>query len=297
MGSGPPRIGPGSPEVEVHRDFVVGVDTGRHDDVDLGNLLRDRRDPRDVATQPDHGEVDERVDPVLLELAQLATARACSAASSHSSSVFSISGLSTKMCSCIRVRPRPLPSTGPRTVLTWAIASPRLLPLERAPAIVAGRDDCRRGRWAECHSRTTAGPASVSIRAWWDRGVPNRGRPTHVRPRPAQHTRREGAEPTSRVRALTRAAIIAASGATVAIGVVVAHDHPGAGATRPTARRTDRSRRRPRLRRRAAAARSGAPPIGELRQHRHHREHRQLVHGADGELPRSPTVTSGGTSS
>ena len=56
------------------------------------------------------------------------TARACCAASSHSSAVFSISGLNTKMCSCISVRPRRLPSTGPCTVLTWTIASPSQLP-------------------------------------------------------------------------------------------------------------------------------------------------------------------------
>jgi len=35
----------------------------------------------------------------------------------------------------------------------------------------------------------------------------------------------------ARVRALTRAAIIAASGATVFVGVVVARDHPGAAAS------------------------------------------------------------------
>ena len=40
---------------------------------------------------------------------------------------------------------------------------------------------------------------------------------------------------TSRLRALTRWAIAGAAGATVAIGVVVAHDRPGAGATRRTA--------------------------------------------------------------
>ena len=37
---------------------------------------------------------------------------------------------------------------------------------------------------------------------------------------------------TSRLRALTRAAILAAGGATVLVGVVVAHDHPGAGSSR-----------------------------------------------------------------
>ena len=36
----------------------------------------------------------------------------------------------------------------------------------------------------------------------------------------------------ARVRHLTRAAIFAAAGATVAIGVVVAHEHPGASAVR-----------------------------------------------------------------
>ena len=68
---GPAENGPRTLEVEVHRDFVVGVDTGGHDDVDLRHLFGDGRHPRDVATQSDHGEVDQRVDPVVLELAQL----------------------------------------------------------------------------------------------------------------------------------------------------------------------------------------------------------------------------------
>ena len=40
-----------TPEVEVHRDLVVGVDARGHDDVDLGHLRRDRRDARDGATR------------------------------------------------------------------------------------------------------------------------------------------------------------------------------------------------------------------------------------------------------
>jgi hypothetical protein len=38
----------------------------------------------------------------------------------------------------------------------------------------------------------------------------------------------------SRLRMLTRGAIIAATGATVALGVVVAHDRPGSGAVKAT---------------------------------------------------------------
>ena len=39
----------------------------------------------------------------------------------------------------------------------------------------------------------------------------------------------------SRLRMLTRGAIVAATGATVALGVVVAHDRPGSGAVKATA--------------------------------------------------------------
>jgi hypothetical protein len=45
----------------------------------------------------------------------------------------------------------------------------------------------------------------------------------------------------SRLRFLTRGAIVTATGATVAIGIVVAHDRPGAGATRTTTTNTPSS--------------------------------------------------------
>ena len=70
-GFGSAQDGAGPTEVEVHRDLVVRVDPGRRDDVDLGNLRGDRRDARDVAAQADDGQVDERVDPVRLQLPQL----------------------------------------------------------------------------------------------------------------------------------------------------------------------------------------------------------------------------------
>ncbi len=62
--------------------------------------------------------------PCSLSSRNFSTARATSAGSSQSSVVFSISGLRTKMCSCMRVRPNRAPSTGPPTVLTWTIALP-----------------------------------------------------------------------------------------------------------------------------------------------------------------------------
>ena len=52
------------------------------------------------------------------------TAVAWTASSSHSADVFSISGLSTKTCSCMSVDPRSLASIGPRTVLTSGHCSP-----------------------------------------------------------------------------------------------------------------------------------------------------------------------------
>ena len=70
-GLGTAQDGPRTPEVEVHRDLVVGVDAGRDDDIDLGHLGRDVRNPGDVPAQSDDRKVDQGVDPVLLELAQL----------------------------------------------------------------------------------------------------------------------------------------------------------------------------------------------------------------------------------
>ena len=67
---GPPEDGARPAEVEVHRYLVVGVDPGCHDDVDVGDLLGDRRDTGDVPSQADHREVDQGADPVGLELLQ-----------------------------------------------------------------------------------------------------------------------------------------------------------------------------------------------------------------------------------
>ena len=46
--------------VEAERNVVVGVQAGRHDDVQVGGR-GDPGDARDVAAQPDHGEVDDGV--------------------------------------------------------------------------------------------------------------------------------------------------------------------------------------------------------------------------------------------
>ena len=67
----PPQDGARPAEVEVHRHVVVGVHAGCSDHVDLGDRPRDLHDARYVAAQTDDGEVDERVDPVLLELPEL----------------------------------------------------------------------------------------------------------------------------------------------------------------------------------------------------------------------------------
>ena len=57
--------------MEEHRHVVVGVDAGGDDDVDFGHQVGDGFDAGDVATQSDDREVDERVDPLALELLQL----------------------------------------------------------------------------------------------------------------------------------------------------------------------------------------------------------------------------------
>ncbi len=52
------------------------------------------------------------------------------------------------------------------------------------------------------------------------------------RNQPNQPVSRDGVQ--SRLRLVTRVAVLAATGATVAIGVVVAHDHPGASVRKST---------------------------------------------------------------
>jgi hypothetical protein len=68
---GPSENGPWALKVKEHRDFVVRVHPGGHDDVDLRDLVRNGGNARDVTAQPDDGEIDQCVDPVGLEVAQL----------------------------------------------------------------------------------------------------------------------------------------------------------------------------------------------------------------------------------
>ena len=55
--------------MEVERHVVVGVKPGCHNDIELSGR-RDARDPRDVATQSDHGEVDDGIHAAGLELVE-----------------------------------------------------------------------------------------------------------------------------------------------------------------------------------------------------------------------------------
>ncbi len=61
MISGPPSMAAGALVVEPERHVVVGVQTGRDDDVQVGGR-GDAGDARDVAAQPDHRQVDDGVD-------------------------------------------------------------------------------------------------------------------------------------------------------------------------------------------------------------------------------------------
>ena len=69
MISGPPSSPPGTLVVEPERDVVIGVETGRDNDVQVGGR-GDPGDARDVAAQPDHGEVDDGVDAARLQLVE-----------------------------------------------------------------------------------------------------------------------------------------------------------------------------------------------------------------------------------
>ena len=62
------------------------------------------------------------------------------------------------MCSCMRVWPRRPPSTGPRTVLTWDIATPCRLVVGPVRAIVVVAADTRRGRRGTMSQQAHSGP-------------------------------------------------------------------------------------------------------------------------------------------
>ena len=68
--------------VEVEGHFVVGVEAGGCDDVDV-RFRVDPLDTRDASTQADHGEVDDGVDPLCLELIQRLTASGTRCSSSN----------------------------------------------------------------------------------------------------------------------------------------------------------------------------------------------------------------------
>ena len=59
----------GAEVVEVHRHVVVGVEAGRHDDVQFGGR-GDAGDARKVAAEADDGQVDDGVDAAGLEFVQ-----------------------------------------------------------------------------------------------------------------------------------------------------------------------------------------------------------------------------------
>ena len=61
----------GAAVVEEERHAVVGVQAGGDDDVELGHLLGDPLDPRQVTAQADHGRVDDRADALGGQRAQL----------------------------------------------------------------------------------------------------------------------------------------------------------------------------------------------------------------------------------
>ena len=68
-GFGSVQFGTRPGEVEEHRHVVVGVDTGRHNDVQLGGR-RDALDAGNVAAQPDNREIDDAVHAAGLQFVQ-----------------------------------------------------------------------------------------------------------------------------------------------------------------------------------------------------------------------------------
>jgi hypothetical protein len=60
---------PRAPIMKVKRDVVIGINSGRYNDVEIG-LGRDSLDSRYVTTEPDHCKIDDGIDASRFELIQ-----------------------------------------------------------------------------------------------------------------------------------------------------------------------------------------------------------------------------------
>ncbi len=104
----------------------------------------------------------------------------------------------------------------------------------------------------------------------------------------------------SRLRALTRGAVFAATGATVVIGVVVSRDHPGSSSTAKVTGTSGTSSGSGAATTGGSSSTSGSFLVGELRHHGETGTGNTGNSGTSSTMPSvsqsSPTVTSGGSS-
>ena len=110
------RRGPGSGR---NRHVVVGVQPGGDDDVQLGGR-RDAGDARNVAAQPDHGQVDDGVDAAGLQFVEPidGVGFPFGFVAPGFRVVLTISVVMMNTCSCISVTPISVVLTGPEAVFT-----------------------------------------------------------------------------------------------------------------------------------------------------------------------------------
>ena len=107
--------------LEEEGRMVVGVDAGRHDDVDVDGVV-DAPDGLYVPAVTQGRAVDDGVDTALFDLAEGlghgGTTSCLPPTQLRSGYSFSIWAVILTMCSCIKVGPRVSVSTSPRTVAT-----------------------------------------------------------------------------------------------------------------------------------------------------------------------------------
>ena len=173
MISGPPSSVPGPRSGEGQRHVVVGVQAGGDDDVQVGGR-RDAGDPRDVAAQPDHREVDDGVHAARLELVEPVdrVGHALRFVAPRFGVVLRDLGVIMKTCSCMSVTPRSAVSMAPRAV--FSCGTPPMLPrpparrLRSAP-VVAHPRNARRSRPPTATGFVTAPRRPGSGRPRWCR--------------------------------------------------------------------------------------------------------------------------------
>src|SRR5450755_186538 len=227
---GPTHDGAWAAKVKEHRHVVVGVDAGCHDDVDFGHHIGDRLDPRYVAAQSDDSQVDQRVDAFALELSQFGDGtgslgrlvpllgRLLDVGAEHDDVLVHQGGPQSRPVN----RPLDGVDLGHRTP-SRPRGKNRGGAGERSGAGLAS-PSCSLARLSQEGHSGSCGGAETEMFGW--RRSPQRR--SLSMPRPSEPPSPESRARTNvRLRRLTRCAVIAATGASALVGVVVAKEVPG----------------------------------------------------------------------